>query len=107
MQAHNEGVISTRPPGNDITGIYSRPARKQTIRYFGDISTTGEISAESALIALPKLKKQFCRKSDSNKLLRSQNKRLRDKLTSMSDLVNKLQEKFAICQLQVSLFNAR
>lgn len=103
MEEHNTGDIPT-VANSDVTGNHSRPARKRTIRYFGDISTTDDVSGELALQALPKLKKQFCRTSKTNKLLRSQNKRLRDKLTSMSDLVEKLQEKFATYQLQVSLY---
>lgn len=69
----------------------------RTIRYAGDVKDN--ITAEEALIAVPKLKVQLQRSQKTVKFLRGKNKRLRDQMTSLKDLFYKLKSKNLISDL--------
>lgn len=62
-----------------------------TVRYIGDITTN--TTGDQLVAAVPKIKSQFARNQHTIKLLRAQNRRLNDKMTSMEQLMSTLQKK--------------
>lgn len=75
------------------TQIKNVPSLRQkstgTVRYIGDI--TENTTGDQLVAAVPKIKAQFARNQHTMKLLRAQNRRLTDKVTSMEQLMANLQ----------------
>lgn len=64
----------------------------RTLRYAGD-ATNKDITAQEALILLPKVQAKLKESQKTIKLQRGQIKRLRDKLENMQQIINKLNSK--------------
>ncbi|XP_055617675.1 uncharacterized protein LOC129763003 [Toxorhynchites rutilus septentrionalis] len=66
--------------------------RKRTLRYAGDIKNK-EITPEEAIIILPKVQSKLLQSRRAIKLLRNENKRMRNKLNSMQEHLNNIASK--------------
>ncbi|XP_058811532.1 uncharacterized protein LOC131676450 [Topomyia yanbarensis] len=77
--------------------------RQRTVRYAGDVKD--DLTPEEALVAVPKLKAQLSRTRSNLRKLRSQNKLLRDRLSSMQSLVDNLHSRKMISDVASSLIS--